>query len=141
MTRAVAGLSVLIALAALTPARADDAASSAPVVSTGPRFVEQSGEALFANVCQGCHMPNGEGARGAGAYPPLANDEALAANGYPVYVVVNGLRGMPPVGAMMSDEQVAAVVNYVRTHFGNAYQDAVTAADVKSVRPAPQSGD
>ena len=39
-----------------------------------------------------------------------------------------------PFGAMMSDDQVAAVVNYLRTHFGNAYQDAVTAEDVKVVR-------
>ena len=35
---------------------------------------------------------------------------------------------------MMTDDQVAAVVNYVRTHFGNDYRDAVTAADVKAVR-------
>ena len=34
----------------------------------------------------------------------------------------------------MSDEQVAAVVNYVRTHFGNNYQDVVTAADAKAAR-------
>ena len=31
---------------------------------------------------------------------------------------------MPPIGGMMSDAQVADVVNYVRTHFGNAYPDA-----------------
>jgi len=30
---------------------------------------------------------------------------------------------------------VAAVVNYLRTHFGNQYSDAVTAEDVKRVRP------
>jgi mono/diheme cytochrome c family protein len=42
---------------------------------------------------------------------------------------------MPPVGQMMSDEQVAAVVNYVRTHFGNNYKDdPVTAQDVADVR-------
>jgi mono/diheme cytochrome c family protein len=41
---------------------------------------------------------------------------------------------MPPFGAMMSDDQIAAVVNYLRTHFGNNYQDAVTAEDVKDVR-------
>jgi mono/diheme cytochrome c family protein len=35
----------------------------------------------------------------------------------------------------MSDDQVAEVVNYLRTHFGNQYQDAVTAEDVKTVRP------
>jgi mono/diheme cytochrome c family protein len=41
---------------------------------------------------------------------------------------------MPAFGAMMSDDQVAAVVNYLRTHFGNAFEDAVTADDVKTVR-------
>jgi mono/diheme cytochrome c family protein len=41
---------------------------------------------------------------------------------------------MPPFGAMMNDEQVAAVVNYVRTHFGNRYLDTVTAEDVRAVR-------
>jgi mono/diheme cytochrome c family protein len=80
-------------------------------------------------------MPDGKGAVGAGTYPSLAQDSNLAAGGYPVYIVVRGQRAMPPVGAMMSDAQVAAVVNYVRTHFGNQYQDAVSADDVKLVRP------
>jgi mono/diheme cytochrome c family protein len=35
---------------------------------------------------------------------------------------------------MMTDQQVADVVNYVRTHFGNRYKDAVTATVVKSTR-------
>jgi mono/diheme cytochrome c family protein len=35
---------------------------------------------------------------------------------------------------MMSNDQIAAVVNYLRTHFGNRYQDEVTADDVKAVR-------
>jgi len=43
-------------------------------------------------------------------------------------------KGMPPFGRMMNDEQVAAVVNYIRTHFGNDYGDAVTAQDVKDAR-------
>ena len=110
-------------------------AQSAAHFSPAFRFTEQSGEQLFANVCQGCHMPDGKGASGAGAYPSLANDSNLAAGGYPVYIVVRGQRAMPPIGAMMSDAQVAAVVNYVRTHFGNAYRDAVSADDVKLVRP------
>jgi mono/diheme cytochrome c family protein len=41
---------------------------------------------------------------------------------------------MPPLGSMMSDVQVADVVNYVRTHFGNAYPGAVSAADVAAAR-------
>jgi mono/diheme cytochrome c family protein len=110
-------------------------AQSAAHFSPAFRFTEQSGEQLFANVCQGCHMPDGKGAVGAGVYPSLAANKNLEAGGYPVYVVVRGQRAMPPFGAMMSDDQVAAVVNYLRTHFGNDYKDAVTAEDVKVVRP------
>jgi len=41
---------------------------------------------------------------------------------------------MPPFGSVLTDEQVAAVVNYVRSHFGNNYADTVTAADAKAAR-------
>jgi mono/diheme cytochrome c family protein len=108
--------------------------ASRPALSTGFRFIESGGEELFANVCRGCHMPDGKGAAGAGTYPSLVANKTLEAGGYPVDLVVNGQRAMPPFGAMMSDDQVAAVVNYLRTHFDNHYQDAVTAADVQSVR-------
>jgi mono/diheme cytochrome c family protein len=107
---------------------------SEPALSQGFRFVEMSGEELFANVCRGCHMADGKGAVGAGTYPSLAGNRNLHASGYPLTIVVKGQRGMPPFGAMMSDDQIAAVVNYLRTHFGNNYQDAVTAEDVKVVR-------
>jgi mono/diheme cytochrome c family protein len=110
-------------------------AQSAAHFSPFFRFTEQSGEQLFANVCQGCHMLDARGAVGAGTYPSLAANKNLEAGGYPVYVVVRGQRAMPPFGAMMNDDQVAAVVNYLRTHFGNDYRDAVTAEDVKAVRP------
>lgn len=79
-------------------------------------------------------MDQGQGAVGAGKYPALAKNENLEAGGYPVYVLLHGLKGMPPVGKMMSDEQVAAVVNYVRTNFGNDYKDAVTVEDVAGSR-------
>ena len=102
--------------------------------STGYSFVETSGEELFANICQGCHMPDAMGATGAGTYPSLASNSYLQSSGYPLYVVVHGRRAMPPFGEMLSDDQIAAVVNYVRTHFGNNYRDAVTAADVKGAR-------
>jgi len=108
--------------------------ASTLALSTGFKFVEMSGEELFVNVCRGCHMSDGKGAAGAGTYPSLAGNRNLEASGYPVHVVVNGQRGMPPFGTMMSDDQVAAVVNYLRTHFDNNYQDAVTAEDVKIVR-------
>jgi mono/diheme cytochrome c family protein len=108
--------------------------SAGATLSQGDKFTEQTGEALYANVCAACHMDQGQGAVGAGKYPALAENENLEAGGYPVYVMLHGLKGMPPVGQMMSDEQVAAVVNYVRTHFGNDYKDEVSAQDVAGTR-------
>ena len=102
--------------------------------SSGFDFAETTGEELFANICQGCHMPDAGGATGAGAYPSLAADRNLKARGYPVYLVLRGRRAMPPFGEMMSDAQVVAVVNYLRTHFGNNYDDAVTANEVRDAR-------
>ena len=124
---------VLASVLALLPA-ALVAQEGQRVFSSGYRFVEMSGEELFNNVCRGCHMPDGTGASGAGTYPSLAKNQNLQSSGYPITLVVRGQRAMPPFGDMMSDDQVAAVVNYVRTHFGNNYRDAVTATDVKDAR-------
>ena len=46
---------------------------------------------------------------------------------------MKGMNGMPPLGEMMTDRQVADVVNYVRSHFGNRYRDAVTPADAQAL--------
>jgi mono/diheme cytochrome c family protein len=99
------------------------------------RFMAANGAGLYADVCQGCHMPDGVGATGAGAYPALARDLRLAAAGYPLALIIRGRNGMPPFGDLLTDAQVAAVVNYVRTHFGNQFADEVTAADAKAARP------
>ena len=99
------------------------------------RFMAQTGAVLYADICQGCHMPEGNGAVGAGAYPALARNPRLASAGYPLLLVINGRNAMPPFGDLLTDEQVAAVVNYVRSHFGNAFADEATAADAKAARP------
>jgi mono/diheme cytochrome c family protein len=98
------------------------------------RFMPQSGEALYADICQGCHMPEGAGAVGAGAYPALARNPKLATAGYPLFLVIHGRKGMPPFGKSLTDQQVAAVVNYIRTHFGNDFPDAVSDDDAKAAR-------
>jgi len=124
---------VLAAALMLIPA-ASLAQDGQRVFSSGYRFVEMSGEELFNNVCRGCHMGDGAGASGAGSYPSLAHNQNLQSSAYPIALIVRGQRAMPPFGDMMNDDQVAAVVNYVRTHFGNDYRDAVTAKDVKDAR-------
>ena len=101
----------------------------------GAKFSEPDGEKMFRRVCAGCHMPDAKGvSTGAGFYPALARNPKLAAAGYPVYVVTHGMNGMPAVGQMMTDQQVADVVNYVRGNFGNRYRDKVKPEDVKAAR-------
>jgi mono/diheme cytochrome c family protein len=114
---------------AAAAARAQDASFTDPA-----HFREQGGAALYHGICQGCHMPQGQGAKGAGAYPALAHNEKLATAGYPLLVVLNGSKAMQGFGRMLDDAQIAAVVNYIRTNFGNSYTDAVTAADVAGAR-------
>jgi mono/diheme cytochrome c family protein len=98
------------------------------------KYPQQTGEDLFKNICQGCHMPDAKGAIGAGAYPALAANPRLVAAIYPITVVLNGQRAMPNFGESLTDEQVANVINYVRTHFGNHYKDTITPATVKAQR-------
>ena len=98
------------------------------------KFPQQTGEDLFKNICQGCHMPDAKGAIGAGSYPALAANPRLAAAVYPITVVLHGQRAMPPFGESLNDEQVANVINYVRSHFGNHYKDLITPEAVKARR-------
>jgi len=100
------------------------------------KFPQQTGEDLYTHICQGCHMPDAKGAIGAGAYPALASNPRLAAAIYPITVVLRGQRAMISLGESLDDQQVAAVLNYVRTHFGNRYKDAITPAMVAARRAA-----
>ena len=125
----------LVAAAAVAgPLAADDASPASGAMSRGWEFTEQGGADLFGNICAACHQPDAKGAAGAAAYPPLAGDKKLVSADFILTVLFNGLRGMPPLGRMMSDEQVADVVNYVRTHFGNSYAAAISAAQVSAAR-------
>jgi mono/diheme cytochrome c family protein len=115
--------------------------SSTANAQPAPRFTEQGGAALYKGICQGCHMPDGRGALGAGRYPALAGDPNLAGRGYPLVIVVNGQRAMPAFGALLSDRQIADVVNYIRSNFGNRFIDEVTVSEVEAVRPRPKTGE
>ena len=123
-----------IALAAALIGAPAALAQSGSFSSSPFRFTEQDGEAIYRNVCAGCHMPDGRGAAGAGAYPALTRNAKLEAAGYPILLVVNGSKAMPDFGRQMNDNQVAAVVNYIRSNFGNVYSDRVSADDVKAAR-------
>jgi mono/diheme cytochrome c family protein len=107
------------------------------------------GADLYSHICQGCHMAHGEGAIGAGHYPKLSGDPALASWQYVALTILEGRNGMPAFGlpadearemrtVHLSDAQVADVVNYVRSHLGNTYEPNVTAAHVAALpHPSP----
>jgi mono/diheme cytochrome c family protein len=123
-----------IGVLSLAPIAHSAADTTTPGISEGFKFSETDGESLYRAICQSCHMPDGQGAQGAGAYPALARNPKLAAAPYPVINILRGRKGMPSFKQMLSDEQVAMVTNYVRTHMGNNYKNMVTAAEVKALR-------
>jgi mono/diheme cytochrome c family protein len=131
----LAAAAAIVSVAAMTVAHADNAQDmGAGAMNRNAPYNFQGGEAVFKNICQGCHMANAQGAVGAGMYPALAKNAKLEVAGYPIAVIVHGQKAMPPFGGLLNDQQIADVVNYVRTHFGNNYKDKVTPADVKAQR-------
>lgn len=91
------------------------------------------GAVIYRQICQACHMKGGTGAIGAGKVPALAHNARLAVAAYPATIVAQGRGGMPWFSDILAPAQIAAVVNYVRTHFGNHYQDALDAQAVEAM--------
>jgi mono/diheme cytochrome c family protein len=123
------------------------AAAKAVVAGTG-MLGTNDGAQIYQQICQGCHMPEGRGAEGAGRYPAFANNPNLASSPYMVVTILGGRRNMPSFRQPSSNEnffppvyltdvQVAAVVNYIRSSFGNQYKDAISADDVAKLQPKP----
>lgn len=121
-------------LTAAAPAAPQHDPANGAHFSSLTHFDWRDGEAIYTHICQGCHMPDAKGASGAGRYPALAGNTRLASRVYPAFMVTNGNRAMPGFAEVMDDAQIAAVVNYVRTHFGNHYTDVLSAAEVHQLR-------
>ncbi|MBM7124873.1 c-type cytochrome [Dyella flava] len=105
------------------------------------------GKKIYEAQCAMCHGLNGEG-RG-WDFPPLAGNQSIqmTSSVNPIRMVLNGgyppgtIRnprpyGMPPFAQQLSDEEVAAVVTYIRTAWHN-HGAAIQAHDVNVLRPAP----
>lgn len=101
---------------------------------------EKSGEDLYREVCQSCHMIGGKGAKSPTVnVPSLANNPALGVSFYPVMVILNGRAGMPWFNGLLTPAQIAAVATYIRTNFGNDFPEPVTEDEVKQAAPSVPS--
>ena len=81
-------------------------------------FAADDGQAIFAQNCAACHQPTGKGIPG--AYPALAGGKiATGPQAVPVDRVLSGHGGMPSFRNALSNTQISAVLNYVRSSFGN----------------------
>jgi len=127
---------ILFVLATSVPRApaADAMKPSMPGVSEERAFPQTQGSDLYQAACQACHMPEGLGATAAASYPALAKDPRLKPKAYAIVRVLKGSKAMPPFKDVLSDEQIVAVVGYVRTHFGNHYSDKISLDDVKALR-------
>ncbi|MBP2230463.1 mono/diheme cytochrome c family protein [Azospirillum agricola] len=106
----------------------------------------RAGGAIYQDSCAACH--GGDGAGQTHLFPTLAGSGVVQADDPATLIrlVLEGSRGvatdarptapaMPPLGWRLSDEQVAAVVTYIRNAWDNAARP-VSAADVGKVRRA-----
>ncbi|ALL14415.1 c-type cytochrome [Caulobacter henricii] len=126
-------------LAVATPALAQTPAGG----DTGGGVVRVAkpvtGQQVYEAVCQACHMADAKGGVGAGTIPALAANPRLAGAAYPISAVVLGKGGMPSLAGPLDDDQIAQVVTYIRTSFGNSYAKPVTASEVARI-PHPVRG-
>jgi mono/diheme cytochrome c family protein len=108
---------------------------AAALSSTGVRAqepaAEPDGAQVYATVgCSACHGTNGEG----GVGPALAGNTNIDDATVVINQVLNGGEIMPPIGQGLTDAQVAAVINFVRSSWGNTAAEPVTAEQVATVR-------
>lgn len=132
------------AASAAAPPAATAPADASP--ASGYQYEPDRGEALYTSNCAACHQPTGKGLPG--AFPPL---EGNAAVNDPdptrhIQVVLHGLQGeaidgvtyvspMTAFGGLLSDTEIADIINHERSSWGNQ-GTPITPADVAAERAA-----
>lgn len=120
------------------------ATASAGGPSSPSGYDAAKGSALFTANCAACHQANGEGLPG--AFPSLKNDAVVNKDDAAKHidVVLQGLHGarvsgvayssaMPPFAATLSDADIADIIDYERSSWGN-HGKPVAAAQVAAQR-------
>ena len=122
------------------PTTANVSANAAPAGS----YDATKGAALYTANCSACHQASGEGLPG--AFPSLKDDAAVNKDDATKHidVVLNGLHDarvsgvvyssvMPPFSGTLSDAQIADLIDYERSSWGN-HGKPITAAQVGAER-------
>ncbi len=140
----------LTAMAIYLKSQSETRAPAPVAVRTGDKkhaAVMKQGAAVYEKHCVACHRAKGEGVPR--IYPPLANNQAITmANPVnAVRIVLNGgfppstegnprPYGMPPFAQDLNDDEIAAVVTYIRQAWGNQ-APPVGPAEVGGARGVP----
>lgn len=95
-----------------------------------------AGKEIYGTLCAVCHQPDGRG-REKVAPALVGSDLTLGPPAIPVRIMLHGKRGptnvMPALGSLMTDEQVAAVLTYIRREWGQT-GSPIDGAAVKEIR-------
>lgn len=129
------------AVAANVPAAASTTSAAA---TGGYHYDGAEGKSLFEAHCSACHQSSGEGLPG--AFPPLKGNAAVNDDDPKLHIhtVLDGAHDvaidgvsyaspMPPFAAQLSDAEIANIINYERSSWGN-HAPHVSDADVAAVR-------
>jgi mono/diheme cytochrome c family protein len=124
--------------------RGDTGTASGAGESVQAGFDAAKGRDLYVAKCSACHLANGEGIPG--AFPPLkgsgvVNKDDAAKH---IQVVLDGMQGaraggvvyastMPPFAGLLSDAEIADIIDYERSSWGN-HGTPVNAAQVAAER-------
>lgn len=127
----------------LADKRSDAVAGTEGAADDGsPEASHARGMAVYQSVCATCHQPEGQGL--GDIFPPLARRDPLPTKERVMRIVLEGLTGpvvvngktfdgvMPPL-AHLTDRQIADVLTFVRSSFGNR-GDAVREEEVALAR-------
>lgn len=107
-----------------------DGNDSAAPADSAVRDPLDAGQRVYSQICAACHQADGTGL--AGAFPPLAESDwvqgderrlaLLTLHGLIGPITVNGVAwngAMPAQGATVNDRQIADVLTYIRSFWGN----------------------
>ncbi len=102
----------------------------------------EEGQFIYEDFCMNCHLPNGKGVEK--TFPPLAKSDYLMTKrelsikaikfGQKGEIVVNGItynNVMAPLG--LTDQEIADVMNYITTSWGNKNEKMITKAEVSAI--------